>query len=79
MVTNSADDIANRGIELMKDVYTNLGPSLQDQLMDFHENFVSECMCRLRAHYDTIKALNSTASEDDAEAQKDRLVSRLST
>lgn len=65
VVTNSADEIANRGIELLKDVNTNLGPQLQSQLVKFHENYVSECLDRLRAHYDTITILSSSSGDTD--------------
>lgn len=65
VVTNSADEIANRGIELLKDVNTNLGPQLQTQLVKFHESYVSECLCRLRAHYDTITILSSCSGDTD--------------
>ncbi|XP_026291782.1 probable ubiquitin carboxyl-terminal hydrolase FAF-X isoform X3 [Frankliniella occidentalis] len=65
VVTNSADEIASRGIELLKDVNTNLGPQLQSQLVKFHESYVSECLCRLRAHYDTITILSSSSGDSD--------------
>lgn len=58
MVTNSGDEIANRAIELLKEVNTNLGPRLQSSLLEFHETYVSECLDRLRAHYDTVSALS---------------------
>lgn len=59
VVTNSGDEIANRAIELLKEVNTNLGPRLQASLVDFHETYISECLDRLRAHYDTVSMLNS--------------------
>ncbi|XP_023706840.1 probable ubiquitin carboxyl-terminal hydrolase FAF-X isoform X1 [Cryptotermes secundus] len=62
VVTNSGDDIANRAIELLKEVNTNLGPRLQSSLLEFHETYISECLDRLRAHYDTVSAL---CHEDD--------------
>ncbi|XP_049853945.1 probable ubiquitin carboxyl-terminal hydrolase FAF-X isoform X1 [Schistocerca gregaria] len=57
VVTNSADEIANRAIELLKEVNTNLGPRLQGSLVDFHETYISECLDRLKAHYDTVSIL----------------------
>lgn len=36
---------------------TNLGPQLQANVLVFHENFISECMDRLRAHFDTVSLL----------------------
>ncbi|XP_075236606.1 ubiquitin carboxyl-terminal hydrolase-like faf isoform X2 [Lycorma delicatula] len=61
VVTNSGDEIASRAIELLKEVNTNLGPRLQASCVEFHENYISECLDRLRAHYDTISVLNVTS------------------
>ena len=58
VVTNSGDEIANRAIELLKEVNTNLGPRLQSSILEFHESYISECLDRLRAHYDTVTVLS---------------------
>nr|CAD7397023.1 unnamed protein product [Timema cristinae] len=66
VITNSGDEIAGRAIELLKEVNTNLGPRLQASLLEFHDSFVSECLDRLRAHYDTVSVLNqATEKEED--------------
>lgn len=57
MLANGGDAIANRAIELLKEVNTNLGSRLQTSLSDFHDTHISECVNRLRAHYDTISIL----------------------
>lgn len=57
MLANGGDAIANRAIELLKEVNTNLGPRLQTSLCDFHDTHISECVDRLRAHCDTITIL----------------------
>lgn len=54
LVLCSQDDIADRAIELLKDTFTNLGPSLQSSQVEIHEDFISSCMDRLKASYDTI-------------------------
>lgn len=54
MVTNSPEEIANRGIELLKEVNTNLGPRLQSSVVAFHETYISECLDRLKVHYDAV-------------------------
>lgn len=59
MVTNTSDEIANRAIELLKEVSTNLGPKLQQTSVHFHENYISECLERLSAHYNTVMVLHS--------------------
>lgn len=56
-MANGGDAIANRAIELLKEVNTNLGPRLQTSLCDFHDTHISECVDRLRAHCDTITIL----------------------
>lgn len=57
VLANGGDAIANRAIELLKEVNTNLGPRLQTTLCDFHDTHISECVDRLRAHCDTITIL----------------------
>lgn len=70
MLANGGDAIANRAIELLKEVNTNLGSRLQTSLSDFHDNHISECINRLRAHYDTITILskqdNSISQSNDS-------------
>lgn len=58
VLTYGGDAIANRAIELLKEVNTNLGPRLQTSLSDFHDTHISECINRLRALYDTISLLS---------------------
>jgi ubiquitin carboxyl-terminal hydrolase 9/24 len=66
VVTCSGEEIASRAIELLKEVNTNLGPRLQANVLDFHESFISECMDRLRAHYDTVSVLRREMEEEEA-------------
>lgn len=63
MLTYGGDIIANRAIELLKEMNTNLGPRLQTSLSDFHDTHISECINRLRALYDTITILSK---QDDS-------------
>ncbi|XP_047353087.1 probable ubiquitin carboxyl-terminal hydrolase FAF-X isoform X1 [Vespa velutina] len=58
VVTNSPEEIANRAIELLKEVNTNLGPRLQSSALEFHDDYIAECMDRLKTHYDTVSALS---------------------
>lgn len=60
VLTVCSDDIASRAIELLKEVSTNLGPRLMVAQCVFHENYITECYNRLRAHYDTITILQKT-------------------
>ncbi|KAI1241520.1 hypothetical protein IHE44_0004993 [Lamprotornis superbus] len=71
VVIQGSDDIANRAIDLLKEIYTNLGPRLQvNQLKGkqevvsvfrrvvIHEDFIQSCFDRLKASYDTLCVLD---------------------
>uniref|UniRef100_A0A1A9ZPQ2 ubiquitinyl hydrolase 1 n=1 Tax=Glossina pallidipes TaxID=7398 RepID=A0A1A9ZPQ2_GLOPL len=64
VITTGGEEIANKAIDLLKEVSTALGPRLQENICDFHEMFIGECCERLRTHYSNImilgKALDST-------------------
>ncbi|XP_077003331.1 ubiquitin carboxyl-terminal hydrolase 9X-like isoform X2 [Tamandua tetradactyla] len=59
VVIHSHDDIASRAIDLLKEIYTNLGPRLQVNQVVIHEDFIQSCFDRLKASYDTLCALDS--------------------
>lgn len=70
MVTNSPEEIANRAIELLKEVNTNLGPRLQSSVLRFHMTYIGECMDRLKAHYDTVSVLSKVYLEGKEEQEE---------
>lgn len=57
MVLWSPDDVAEKAISLLKDIFTNLGPRLQQNQVDIHEDFVQSTIDRLKALYDTVSVL----------------------
>ncbi len=57
LVNCSSDEIASRAIDLLKETWTNLGPRLQANQVEIHEDFVSSCFDRLRASYDTVTVI----------------------
>ncbi|XP_023293279.2 probable ubiquitin carboxyl-terminal hydrolase FAF isoform X1 [Lucilia cuprina] len=63
VITTGGEEIANKAIDLLKEVSTALGPRLQENISEFHEMFIGECCERLRTHYTNImilgKSLNS--------------------
>lgn len=63
VITSSGEEIAYKAIELLKEVSTALGPRLQENIADFHENFLSECCDRLRSNYDNIVVLTNIIEE----------------
>ncbi|CAF4718482.1 unnamed protein product, partial [Rotaria magnacalcarata] len=52
LILNGSDIVANRGIQLIKEVYTNISPSLKNDIKRIHQTFLSECFKRLRVVYD---------------------------
>uniref|UniRef100_A0A3Q4I647 ubiquitinyl hydrolase 1 n=1 Tax=Neolamprologus brichardi TaxID=32507 RepID=A0A3Q4I647_NEOBR len=58
VVIQGSDDIANRAIDLLKEIYTNLGPKLQVNQVEIHEDFIQSCFDRLKASYDTLCVLD---------------------
>lgn len=70
VVSFSQEEIANRGIEILKEVNTNLGPHLQASLMAFHENHIAECIDRLRAHYDTLCILRKESLDEQGPSEQ---------
>lgn len=58
VVLYSPEEVAEKAIVLLKDIYTNLGPRLQSSQVEIHEDFLQLCMDRLKAAYDTISALD---------------------
>ncbi|XP_044752373.1 probable ubiquitin carboxyl-terminal hydrolase FAF-X [Coccinella septempunctata] len=75
IVTICGEDIAFKAIEILKEVSTNLGPKLMRAQMQFHENFITECYDRLRAHYDTVTVLQE--SENDKKFDSNQLQNRI--
>uniref|UniRef100_A0A8C9SFP8 ubiquitinyl hydrolase 1 n=1 Tax=Scleropages formosus TaxID=113540 RepID=A0A8C9SFP8_SCLFO len=58
VVIQGSDEIANRAIDLLKEIYTNLGPKLQVNQVEIHEDFIQSCFDRLKASYDTLCVLD---------------------
>lgn len=77
IVTSSSEDVANRAIELLKEVSTNLGPKLQANIVDYHETFISECCDRLRAYFDTVSVLRRSDNIDKNEQENQMMIQRL--
>uniref|UniRef100_A0A4W5PNF5 ubiquitinyl hydrolase 1 n=1 Tax=Hucho hucho TaxID=62062 RepID=A0A4W5PNF5_9TELE len=57
VVIQGSDDIASRAIDLLKEIYTNLGPKLQVNQVEIHKDFIQSCFDRLKASYDTLCVL----------------------
>ncbi|ESN99989.1 hypothetical protein HELRODRAFT_176291 [Helobdella robusta] len=70
VVSYSPDEVAEKGILLLKDVYTNLGAQLQAKQVEIHEDFLQDCLNRLKAMYDTVKALQKFDSTNKQQPSK---------
>ncbi|XP_074179594.1 ubiquitin carboxyl-terminal hydrolase 9X-like isoform X3 [Rhinolophus sinicus] len=68
VVIQSNDDIANRAIDLLKEIYTNLGPRLQVNQLVIHEDFIQSCFDRLKVSYDVLCVLD--CDKDSANCAK---------
>ncbi|XP_058833231.1 probable ubiquitin carboxyl-terminal hydrolase FAF isoform X2 [Topomyia yanbarensis] len=79
VITDAEEDIAFKAIDLLKEVSTALGPRLQANLNDFHENFISECCDRLQNYYETVKVLTGVIEENSKLVDDDISSTRLHT
>ncbi|KAK7070589.1 putative ubiquitin carboxyl-terminal hydrolase FAF-X [Halocaridina rubra] len=58
VVLCGSEEFAGRAIELLRETFTNLGPRLQANQVIIHDDFLSNCMSRLKAMYDTVSVLD---------------------
>jgi ubiquitin carboxyl-terminal hydrolase 9/24 len=58
LILNGSDDVADRGIQLIKEIYTNISPQLKVNIKRIHQTFINECFQRLKRVYETIKSIN---------------------
>ncbi|KAL4220567.1 putative ubiquitin carboxyl-terminal hydrolase FAF-X [Mactra antiquata] len=65
VVMLAPEDVAEKAIVLLKDTFTNLGPRLQQNQIEIHEDFIQTTMDRLKALFDTISIL-----EEDKDSTK---------
>lgn len=72
VITTGNEQIAHKAIDLIKEVSTALGPRLQANIADFHENFIVECCDRLKTYYNNIMVLSETIdaiNQDDQDCK----------
>jgi ubiquitin carboxyl-terminal hydrolase 9/24 len=55
LISNGTDEVSDRGIQLIKEIYTNISPQLKHDIKRIHQAFIHECFQRLKQIYDTIK------------------------
>ena len=64
VILKSSEEVANKAIQLLKEILTNLGPRLQAQQAVIHEDFIAHCMDILRSSYDTVSLLKQGGKDD---------------
>ncbi len=55
LITNGSDEVAERAIQLIKEIYTNIRPQSKQDIQRIHQTFLKECFQRLKQVYDTVK------------------------
>jgi ubiquitin carboxyl-terminal hydrolase 9/24 len=64
VILKSSEEVANKAIQLLKEILTNLGPRLQAQQTAIHEDFIAHCIDILRSSYDTVSMLKQGGKDD---------------
>lgn len=75
ILLNCNEDVVNSAINLIKGVYTDLGPSLESHQVDIHNDLIDSCIHRLQAAYDTVSVLKK---DETAQARVLYELSRMS-
>lgn len=76
IVTYANEDIVEKAIVLLKDIYIHLGPQLKSEQCAIHADLISNCMERLRVSYDNLSVLcggsgEKTVAGDEAKAAQE--------
>lgn len=79
MVLLSPDEVAVKAIALLKDIFTNLGPQLQVNQVEIHEDFIQSCVDRLKALFDTVSILEKDKDSTNRVMQETTRMVRVLT
>lgn len=64
IVTFANEDIVEKAILLLKDIYIHLGPQLKAEQSAIHADLISNCMDRLRVSFDNLSILYKGNSDE---------------
>lgn len=67
VIMTSGEGVAFKAIELLKEVSTALGPRLQENIAEFHENFIRDCCDKIKLSFDRITMLTKAMQESTKE------------
>ncbi|OWF40886.1 probable ubiquitin carboxyl-terminal hydrolase FAF-X isoform X2 [Mizuhopecten yessoensis] len=79
VVLLSPDEVSNKAITLLKDIFTNLGPRLLQNQVEIHEDFIQSCIDRLKAIYDTVSVLEKDKDSTNRVMQETTRMVRVLT
>lgn len=74
IVTYANEDIVEKAIVLLKDIYIHLGPQLKSEQCAIHADLISNCMERLRVSYDNLSVLCGQHEEASKKPDEQRRV-----
>jgi ubiquitin carboxyl-terminal hydrolase 9/24 len=69
LILNGSEDVAHRGIQLIKEIYTNLSPPSKQEGKRIHESFIADCYQRLKQVYEKLQS-----TENSSEAKLNMLI-----
>jgi len=55
LILQGSDDVAQRGTQLIKEIYTKLSPPNRNDVRRIHESFINDCYQRLKTVYESIQ------------------------
>ncbi|XP_051782099.1 probable ubiquitin carboxyl-terminal hydrolase FAF-X [Erpetoichthys calabaricus] len=79
VVLHGLDDISSRAIDLLKEMYTNLGPKLQVKQVEIREDFIQSCFDRLKASYGMLSILKGEKNNNNCAREEANQMIRVLT
>eukprot|EP00794_Sanderia_malayensis_P010838 gene10838-11990_t len=70
IILNANHEIASCAIEILKEIYTNLGSDLRTKPFDIHDKFIKNCMNRLNPSYEALNKEPANKAVVKEEARK---------
>ncbi len=70
IVTYANEDIVEKAIMLLKDIYIHLGPQLKAQQSAIHADLISSCIDRLRVSHDNLTVLDKEPGDEVRSGQQ---------
>ena len=77
IVTFANEDIVEKAILLLKDIYIHLGPALKAEQTAIHADLIANCMERLRVSHDNLTILNKDNGVEGDEARARQEVTQI--